>query len=450
MAKDCTYRFTDQDGKERVIEGQAAFKAYLVDGGLQHLLPSAKLAFSAKQTETPEFKRWFGDSKVVDDAGKPLVVYHGTKEPPTKFAASRTGSASTFLGDYEVERHGIFAAEDPALAEEYANQGERPTNQTIMPLYLAIENPLDTVDGDYTDAIWNKLEKAAEELGAEDGYRTARFIGDLWGRGELWKLFDADENNDPAWNVKLLKRAGYDGMRIYERSEGDVENTAAWVAFDPNQIKSATGNTGAFDINNPDIRFSAKQTETPEFKRWFGDSKMVDAEGKPLVVYHGSISKGVTVFDTTRVTTRNAKGDVAGTYFTNSPESAYNYTRDLGASLSLTGPKAGIKVQRGDVTQAYLKIENPLNTTAAIKKYRKQGLSFGDAKRKAVEALTPEHDGIIFDGDKLNPPEYVVFNPNQIKSATGNTGAFDINNPDIRYSRECSSTSGQKGRKESP
>ena len=33
---DCTYRFTDQDGNERVIEGKAAFKAYLLDGGLQH------------------------------------------------------------------------------------------------------------------------------------------------------------------------------------------------------------------------------------------------------------------------------------------------------------------------------------------------------------------------------------------------------------------------------
>lgn len=47
----CTYRFTDQDGKERVIEGQAAFKAYLVDGGLKHLLPNAKVAFSGKQED---------------------------------------------------------------------------------------------------------------------------------------------------------------------------------------------------------------------------------------------------------------------------------------------------------------------------------------------------------------------------------------------------------------
>lgn len=40
----CTYRFTDADGKERVIEGQAAFKAYLASGGLEHLLPGTVIA----------------------------------------------------------------------------------------------------------------------------------------------------------------------------------------------------------------------------------------------------------------------------------------------------------------------------------------------------------------------------------------------------------------------
>ena len=54
----CTYKFTGADGKEQTIEGQAAFKAFLFDGGLQQLLPSfakrmtgAAPAFSAKQGE---------------------------------------------------------------------------------------------------------------------------------------------------------------------------------------------------------------------------------------------------------------------------------------------------------------------------------------------------------------------------------------------------------------
>ena len=219
---------------------------------------SRREKLSLRAPDTKEFKQFFGDSKVVDADGNPLVVYHGTKNAPTKFSKSRTGSASTIFGNYEVERHGIFAAESPELAEEYANQGERPTDQTIMPLYLSIKNPLDTVDGNYTDAIWKKIEDAADSLGVENSYKTARHIGDLWSRGEMWKLFDADEHQDPAWNIKLFKKAGFDGLRIWERSEGDVKNTAAWVAFEPTQVKSATGNTGAYSKTNPDIRYSLR------------------------------------------------------------------------------------------------------------------------------------------------------------------------------------------------
>ena len=64
----CTYRFTDADGNKRVIEGQAAFKAYLADGGLEYLLPGTAVnkadegspftvAFSNKQTPVSEWPR---------------------------------------------------------------------------------------------------------------------------------------------------------------------------------------------------------------------------------------------------------------------------------------------------------------------------------------------------------------------------------------------------------
>jgi hypothetical protein len=158
--------------------------------------------------------------------------------------------------------------------------------------------------------------------------------------------------------------------------------------------------------------------DTPEFAAWFGDSKVVDKNGQPLVVYHGSIERGVEVFDTARVTDRAPKGDLPGTYFTNDKQYASGYTRKQGAS---------IRDPRGEIVEAYIRITNPLNTTAAIKKYKKQGMSFGDAKRKALEALTPENDGVIFDGDKINPAEYIVFSPEQIKSVTNERPTNDPN-----------------------
>ena len=210
------------------------------------VLPGKDFEQSAPGTDA--FKKWFGDSKVVDADGKPLVVYHGTQADITAFAPQHSGKGSTMFGDYDVERHGIFAAEDVGLAEEFANQGERPTKQNVMPLYMSIQNPFDMTKG-YTDAIFNTVEAWAN---AKDlnGYRIARNLGDKWGD---WMLFDEDGGNDPAFLIGMLKDLGYDGARIYEQSQGDVQNTAAWVAFDSGQIKSAIGNDGTFDNNDPSI-----------------------------------------------------------------------------------------------------------------------------------------------------------------------------------------------------
>ena len=40
---------------------------------------------SGDQTESPAFKSWFGESKIVDEHGKPLVVYHGTRHEFSRF-----------------------------------------------------------------------------------------------------------------------------------------------------------------------------------------------------------------------------------------------------------------------------------------------------------------------------------------------------------------------------
>jgi len=51
------------------------------------------------------------------------------------------------------------------------------------------------------------------------------------------------------------------------------------------------------------VRFSraTDQTDTPAFKAWFGDSKVVDKDGKPLVVYHGTARGGFAAFATVRL-----------------------------------------------------------------------------------------------------------------------------------------------------
>jgi hypothetical protein len=58
-----------------------------------------------------------------------------------------------------------------------------------------------------------------------------------------------------------------------------------------------------------------------------------------------------------------------------------------------------------------------------------QSIKFREALEKAG------YDGVIYKYDGLKQDEIVVFNPNQVKSATDNVGTYDTNNDDIRYQR---------------
>jgi hypothetical protein len=157
-----------------------------------------------------------------------------------------------------------------------------------------------------------------------------------------------------------------------------------------------------------DISFNA--TQTSNFKKWFGDSKVVDEQGKPLVVYHGTPYGGFSEFDPARSGTRDTFDSArAGIYFSSTPI----YAGAMARSADETGPS---------IYPVYLSIQNPLQvfTTELT----------GDAEvdRMIADAKAGGHDGII---DEMG--NFVVFTPTQIKSATGNNGQYDQNNPDISF-----------------
>ncbi len=253
------------DGSDYILEGGHRYSALqILKAKSFPALVVSELAAAEAQTDTPSFKKWFGKSKVVDEQGKPMVVYHGTKSPVGEFGESRIGGGSLGpLGNYTVERHGIFAAEDPAMAQEFAEQGGETSNSAIQPLFIRIESPLDlTQKYAYSDEIFNALDAAAQKMRPDEylfGYKIAREFGDLLGRGELWRIFDDGETSlSPKKWISLLKGLGYDGLVIWERSEGNIQNTKSWVAFDPKQVKSAVGNRGTFDPEDPRILFQGK------------------------------------------------------------------------------------------------------------------------------------------------------------------------------------------------
>lgn len=170
------------------------------------------------------------------------------------------------------------------------------------------------------------------------------------------------------------------------------------------------------------------QVDTPQFKRWFGNSKVVGPDGQPLVVYHGS-EKDFSTFSKDSVPARwRDKERLNGFFF--SADSQYGY------------------IQRSsNVYPVFLRIENPYFIDRSEKM---EGLNAWDSAAEWIDGLRSQgYDGIIWgDPDNLRKPprgawgddrsQIFVFDNTQIKSATGNIGTFDPTNPDIRYSRGMS------------
>lgn len=150
-------------------------------------------------------------STVLDANGEPLVVYHGSGEQRNIITPGMRDPGAWFTSNFRN-------------AANYAKGDE----STIHDTFLAIKNPL-VVTFDY----------------GEDG-DLVPFIN-----GEAVNI---DNNVDL---VEYAQRRGYDGVHFPEGNFTEEDDT--WVAFQEEQIKSATDNTGDFDSENPDIRYSRRK-----------------------------------------------------------------------------------------------------------------------------------------------------------------------------------------------
>lgn len=133
------------------------------------------------------------------------------------------------------------------------------------------------------------------------------------------------------------------------------------------------------------------------FRAWFGDSKVVDEQGAPLVVYHGT-GADIAAFDA-------ARSRDAGVWLTPIP----------GAAEMYSGARDG-----SNLIPAYVTMRNPYEATV--------GESRPDALMRAVDG---GHDGIIVRDTDGSISTLAVFRPEQIKSATGNSGRFDPNSASL-------------------
>lgn len=175
-----------------------------------------------------------------------------------------------------------------------------------------------------------------------------------------------------------------------------------------------------------DAQAGIDQTQTEAFKRWFKDSKVVDAEGKALVVYHGTKGE-FTKFDLERAGSKTDSGAWGrGIYFAADPEYA--------------GAYAG-RTEGSNIVPAYISLQNPLVVDARERTAAIRGIGLEVPRGDPTPAWSQQfanavaqrgYDGVIVTLDGA-PAEIVAFRPEQVKSATGNNGNFDPEDADIAH-----------------
>lgn len=199
---------------------------------------------SAGDIAKPAFKKWFSESKVANDDGTPMVVYHGTSKDFESF--------STEGRQHKTHGTGAFFSSSPDVAATYMTG----KNERTIPVYLSLKNPL-VIDA--KGSFWSDLPKDAT-FASSDGLSTMK-LSDL---GINVKNFDQRISTDDL--SRWARSNGYDGA-VFNNvvdfgasgkyiSESGQSPSSIYVAFDPKQVKSVF-NKGTWNPEDPRILHGA-------------------------------------------------------------------------------------------------------------------------------------------------------------------------------------------------
>lgn len=201
--------------------------------------PVPDAAMMQPPVNSPEFKAWFGDSKVVDDSGRPLVAYHSTavwekdgKKLGDIESFDRRASVTVVGRQPSMDTVGSwFGVYDDVAKNAHAYGG---SGGTVYPVFLSIKNPWKPKSfKEFIDkmhwAAGRETPKEKPGLGHTVGLRS--------------------------W----LQKQGYDGI-VFPKDSVDMPGQTVWVALESEQIKSVY-NRGTFDPRDSRILYQGGAAE---------------------------------------------------------------------------------------------------------------------------------------------------------------------------------------------
>lgn len=257
-------RFSLKEEKEKIVADAKANGTYMTAPN------GEKTKLDAEQwatVRTTNFKNWFGDwendpenaSKVVDENGEPMVMYHYTDENFTIFGKDKEVGKNTFGNATNAS----YAA-TTTVGHWFTSNKQQPEYMgKPMECFLNIVEPFDgyTLEG-LADYLNNYMSEEDFNYYEEDYENVAPII-------EAGNNFREEKIKD-----------GYDGVVIDDEEFGGT----SYVAFNANQIKSAENNNGDFSADNNDIRFSLRYDQFEhDLNQWKKDNNLPKDAQRPTI-----------------------------------------------------------------------------------------------------------------------------------------------------------------------
>lgn len=400
---------------------------------------------------TKEQQQYSKDSKVRDENGNLLTMYHGTPN-----------------GDFTVFKDGTYFTQNKEYADRYQSPsassistGKKATAPKTFEVYLNIKKPFDISVPEARDIYINDYIKGGNAMGINPYLTDAEYdkIKTIdWTEGENLRDFLIEEGYD------------YDGLILDEGADGGYGDAVqyrgkSYVVFSPEQVKSVDN---ANPTNNPDIRYSLSggdgeymsavergDTETAQ--------RLVDEAAKnagyTIKAYHGSRQ----VFNEFSRDKRgsNTHTKVSNDWFFASDKETANSYYPYGVMKELAKQSPNIwkdsdaerMKQKGKLYNLYIKMENPLVVDVADYDYAAHRETADAWHEYTVQAEENGNDGIILLNAMDNQLKtgarestvYMFKDPNQAKSAepitydnSGNviplSERFNSRKRDIRFS----------------
>lgn len=414
---------------------------------------------------TKEFKEWFGDwennpskaSKVVDENGEPMVVYHGRSKNITEFKSGSEETTITGIGAYVDLKTGepiefdsnntIFFSDNPYVAKAYAFLHALNNIQILSDKISSLLETNYKGKGGFSkkifksiDGVYSTLEDLAEYNPRFIKFRD--FLKQNKSEGKVLQPHEVEAFRQMLLDVRrAVQDAADDSKLVYTERENSY-------VIAQQLLKELNSKEGIESLKNGHVPQILKQEyeimkKISDHRTKQGLSKVANYEeaflflagGRNSILYDGEdVSFWLPDWTDRKATDMSIEEltkYISETTEANSKSLERIRTNEDYIKLS----------EKSQQYAVFLNLRNPFvhdyEGTMQGQGYKQNpNISFGYiAARQVSKALREGHDGVVYENlyDPYFADNYGVFRPNQIKSATENLGLYNVDNDDIRY-----------------